>query len=80
MHNLMDENVRLLAMSPWIRASGEMRAAEEQKIAQVCFETHLACLYAAYADNFALQTCAVCDSVTLQTGCRQISYSCHALK
>jgi hypothetical protein len=31
-----DENGRLLAMSPWIRALGEMRAAEEKKIAQVC--------------------------------------------
>jgi hypothetical protein len=34
--NQTDEHIRLLAMSPWIRVVGELRAAEEQKLVQVC--------------------------------------------
>lgn len=36
LHRETDDRVRMLAMSPWIRVSGEMRSLEEQKIAQVC--------------------------------------------
>ena len=34
-----DEKLRLLAMIPWIRAYGEVRAQEEQKLANVCYLT-----------------------------------------
>ena len=46
----VDDNLRLLAMSPWIRVIGGMRATEENSTAQVC---QLAGLY----DNDALEDC-----------------------
>lgn len=37
----MDEKLRLLAMTPWIQAYGELRAEEEQKLANVCTAAHI---------------------------------------
>lgn len=80
MHKTMDENLRLLAMSPWIRVSGEMRAAEEQKISQVCFEKQLTYVCHESASRYCREDSAVARCtlpVTMVVRCRAACALCN---